>query len=103
MLAALRPVLLVHAKLNKFLSFSLKSKQNKKKVNIPNTEKFLEGSQKFGERLGFETNNRIVSEFYQELAAIHTVEALKSENKFKLAVISNIDDDLLLVLQELRH
>jgi len=27
----------------------------KKKVNI-NTEKFLEGSQKFGERLGFETN-----------------------------------------------
>jgi len=42
---------LVHnAKLNdeQILELLLKSKQNKKKVNIPNTEKFLEGSQKFG-------------------------------------------------------
>jgi len=73
------------------LSFSLKSKQNKKKVNIPNTEKSLEGSQKFGERLGFETNPTewILLLILSRIGSPDTVEALKkSENKFKLAVIS---------------
>lgn len=103
MLAALRPVLLVHnAKLNdeQILELFAEIETEQEEGEYTKYREILRRVvQKFGERLGFETNptelDSLANSIKNWQPFSDTVEALKNlKNKFKLAVISNIDDDL---------
>lgn len=103
MLAALRPVLLVHnAKLNdeQILELFAEIETEQEEGEYTKYREILRRVvQKFGERLGFETNPTELDSLANSIKNWQpfpdTVEALKNlKNKFKLAVISNIDDDL---------
>lgn len=103
MLAALRPVLLVHnAKLNdeQILELFAEIETEQEEGEYTKYREILRRVvQKFGERLGFETNptelDFLANSIKNWQPFPDTVETLKNlKNKFKLAVISNIDDDL---------